>query len=155
MKMGGAEGLGKVYDEEGKLIFDPGERMYGRRGFALAIDRGGGLVRKSMMEQAQWLIYYTNQRIVGLRDMSAQEASGYLATLRPFERSRFEGEGAEQLRVMRFFEVPLKEVVRAQRRRRDTKIVVQPQEPLTLTFEPGGPAARFFSRLLHDYGEEA
>jgi hypothetical protein len=154
MRRGDAEGLGTVYDDEGRLIFQQGERMYGRRGFSMALETAAGPLRKEGWPPAQWLVYYTNVRVVGLRDMTAQENTYYLGTLRPFERARYEGEGAFEHHVLKFLEFPLEEVVRAERRRHDVRLHVQDESArYVLTLEPFGAAARFFARLITEKGE--
>lgn len=149
MLRGAADGRGVLYDFEGKLIFREAERMYGRRGFLVSFEGSGD--RAGASGAQQWLLYYTNQRIVGLRDPTAPEVED-IGSLRPFERQEYGSRGPQ---LLEYFSLELPEVARAERRRNDVRIHLAKGAGIrTMTFEPLGAAARFFSRLVDEKGRE-
>ncbi len=124
--------------------------MYGRRGFLVTFEEGGTFGGSKQMP-LQWLLYYTNQRVVGLRDPKASEVED-IGALRPFERQDYAGGGPG---VLEYFALDLEEVKRAERRRRDVRLVVSDASGSNiLSFEPLGGAARFFARLVSEKAEE-
>ncbi len=144
MRRGSTDGKGTLYDFEGKLIFNEGERMYGRRGFLITFE-GKGLGGGPKAKPLQWLVYYTNQRIVGFRDPTAPEVED-IGTLRPFER---QDHGTGGPIILEYFNVGLDEIKRAQRRRNDVRIeVAEGKATQPVVFQPLGAAARFFDRLV-------
>lgn len=150
MKFGDADGLDVVYDEEAELILSDRERLYGRRGLTVDVLEGGFLRKRPLVTSALHMVFYTNQRIVGLRDMTSQEEEVYLGTLRAIDRDKFLGPQAEEHHVLHYFEYPLREVVAVRKRgRRHLRQIVQDGDRrYELHFRPWGAACRFFSILL-------
>ncbi|MFQ5838380.1 MAG: hypothetical protein ACE5HJ_06320 [Thermoplasmata archaeon] len=150
MKTGDADGLDVVYDDEAQLILSERERLYGRRGLTVDAYELGFLNRKALFDTGLWMIYYTNQRVVGLRDMTNREEEVYLGTLRAIDRSRFIGPQGEAHHVLRYFEFPLKDIVKVDKAgNRYLKLVIQSEDRrYEFRFRPWGAACRFFSVLL-------
>jgi hypothetical protein len=150
MKLGDADGLDVVYDDEAQLILSERERVYGRRGLTIEAYELGRLTRKPLFESGLWMVYHTNQRVVGLRDMTQKEEEVYLGTLRPIDRTRFIGPQAEEHHVLKYFEFPLKDIIRVDKAgNRFLKLVVQSDDGrYEFRFRPWGAACRFFSVLL-------
>jgi hypothetical protein len=150
MRVGDVDGLEVVYDDEAQLILSERERVYGRRGLTIDAYEVGRLSRKPFFETGLWMVYYTNQRIVGLRDMTKREEEVYLGTLRPIDRTRFIGPQAEEHHVLRYFEFPLKDIVTVDKSgNKYLKLVVASEDgKYEFRFRPWGAACRFFSILL-------
>lgn len=150
MRTGDADGLDVVYDDEAQLILSKRERVYGRRGLTLEAYRIGRIGRKPLFESGLWMVYYTNQRVVGLRDMTQKEEEIYLGTLRPIDRARFIGPQAEEHHVLKYFEFPTKDIVKVDKAgTKFLKLMVESEDGrYEFRFRPWGAACRFFSVLL-------
>ncbi len=150
MRFGDADGLEEVYDEEGQLILAERERMYGRRGLTIDAYEVGFLSRKPLVDMSLWMVYYTNQRVVGLRDMTEREEEVYLGTLRPIDRSRFMGPQADAHCVMKYFEFPTKDIERVKKSgKKCLSLFLRGEDHrYEFRFRPWGAACRFFSVLL-------
>lgn len=150
MRIGDADGLDVIYDGEAELILAERERLYGRRGLTLDLYEQGRLSKNPVFTDALWMVFYTNQRIVGLRDMTRQEEAGYLGTLRPIDRTRFLGPQAEAHHVLRYFEFPLRDIqgIGSHRRKSLWLRVADDDGRYEFRFRPWGGASRFFSILL-------
>ncbi len=150
MRTGDADGLDAVYDEEAQLILYDRERLYGRRGLTVSASRVSGLTKTPLIEESLWMVFYTNQRVVGLRDMTQLEEEMYLGTLRPIDRTRFVGPKAEAHNVLRYFEFPSREIIRVGSHRRKYLWLLVDSEKgrYQFRFRPWGGASRFFSNLL-------
>lgn len=150
MKFGDVDGLGVVYDEEAELLLSERERLYGRRGLTIDAFEGGFPRRRPLLTSSLFMVFYTNQRIVGLRDLTAQEEEVYLGTLRAIDRDKFLGPRAQAHHVLSYFAYPLREIVGLRKRgRRHLRQFVQDGERrYEFRYRPWGAACRFFSILL-------
>lgn len=159
MRTGTKEGLHDVYDEEAQLILADRERIYARRGLTLETYRRGFLQREPFLVPGLWYIYYTNQRVLGLRDPSLspeeQTEERYAGTLRAIDRTRYLGPKVEDP-VLEFFAFPLTEIAKVQKRgRRHLTLVVQDEAArYEFRFKPWGAACRFFSVLFRREGAD-
>ncbi len=155
MKFGDADGLDVIYDEEAELLLSERERLYGRRGLTIDVYEGTFLRRRPLLTSSLYMVFYTNQRIVGLRDMTTSEEEVYLGTLRAIDRDKFLGPHAQEHHVLSYFAYPLREIVGVKKRgRRHLKQFIQDGERrYEFRFRPWGAACRFFSILLRK-GEE-
>ncbi len=149
MRIGDVDGLDVVYDEEAQLILSERERLYGRRGLTTSAHEVARLAKRPLFGQGLWMVFYTNQRVVGLRDMTQTEEETYLGTLRPLDRTRFLGPQREAHHVLRYFEFPSKDILKVgSHRRKYLRLLVSHEDGrYEFRFRPWGGAARFFSNL--------
>ncbi|MFQ6012121.1 MAG: hypothetical protein ACE5LS_00535 [Thermoplasmata archaeon] len=152
MKTGSRDGLDVLYDDEAELLLAERERVYARRGLILEAFRGGGLSKRPFLPPGLWMIYHTNQRVVGLRDPKASSKEGqegYAGTLQAIDRTRYLGPKAEES-LLEYFEFPLRDVEKVSKRsRKHLQMVVRSDaERYLLRFRPWGAACRAFSVLL-------
>lgn len=150
MRIGDANGLDLVYDDEAQLILSERERLYGRRGLTIDAYQVARLAKKPLFDQSLWMVFYTNQRVVGLRDMTQTEEEVYLGTLRPLDRTRFIGSHSDAHHVLRYFELPSREILKigSHRRKYLWLLVGHDDNRYEFRFRPWGGASRFFSNLL-------
>ncbi len=150
MKVGDVDGLDVIYDDEAQIILSERERLYGRRGLTTDAYEVGTLSKRPLFTSDLYMVFYTNQRVVGLRDMTLHEEQLYLGTLRAIDRSKFLGPQAEEHHVLRYFEYPLKEVVNVSKvgRKYLRFLLTSSEKRYELHFRPWGAACRFFSILL-------
>lgn len=150
MRIGDRDGLDAIYDEEAQLILSNRERLYGRRGLTVDAYEVSLLTRKPLFVDGLYMVFYTNQRIVGLRDMTQTEEEQYLDTLRPIDRAKFAGSLGEEHHVLSYVEYPLMEVTRVSKV--GTKylrlMVASDNRRYEFRYRPWGAACRFFSTLL-------
>ncbi len=151
MKIGSEEGLDVLYDEEAELILAERERVYARRGLTLESFKKTGLGRRPFLPSGLWLIYYTNHRVVGLRDPegSVPEEEAYAGTLRAIDRTRYMGPRVKD-HIFDFFEFPLRDIGKVTNRsRKHLRMVVQSNgDRYEFRFKPWGAACRAFSVLI-------
>lgn len=151
MKIGSKEGLDVLYDEEAELILAKRERVYARRGLTMEVFRGTGFGKKPFLPSGLWLIYYTNQRVVGLRDPegSVVEDEAYAGTLRAIDRTRYLGPRVRD-HTFEFFEFPLRDIGKVNNRsRKHLRMFVKSNgDRYEFRFKPWGAACRAFSVLL-------
>ena len=151
MKIGSEEGLDVLYDQEAALILAERERVYARRGLTLESFKKSAFSRKPFLPSGLWLIYYTNHRVVGLRDPegSVPEDEAYAGTLQAIDRTRYMGPRLRD-HIFDFFEFPLKEIGKVNNRsRKHLRMVVQSNgDRYEFRFKPWGAACRAFSVLI-------
>ncbi|MFQ5907882.1 MAG: hypothetical protein ACE5JE_03510 [Thermoplasmata archaeon] len=151
MKTGSEEGLDVLYDDTAELILSERERVYARRGLTVEALQGRGLSKKPFLPPGLWMIYHTNQRVVGLRDpkREVEGEEGYAGTLRAVDRSRYLGPKVEA-NILEYFEFPLRDVAKANKRsRKHLRLVVRSEgERYEFRFKPWGAACRAFGVLL-------
>lgn len=151
MKTGSRDGLEVLYDGKAELILAKRERVYARRGLTLEAHQGRGLSKKPFLPSGLWMIYYTNQRVVGLRDpeREADEGETYAGTLRAVDRSRYLGPKVEDS-ILEYFEFSLRDVEKVNKRsRKHLRMVVRSEaERYEFRFRPWGAACRAFSVLI-------
>ncbi|MDX1535120.1 MAG: hypothetical protein R3291_05825, partial [Thermoplasmata archaeon] len=140
-----------LYDEEAELILADRERVYARRGLTMEAYKGTGLGRKPFLPPGLWLIYYTNHRVVGLRDPegSVPEDEAYAGALRAIDRTQYMGPRVKD-HVLEFFEFPLRDIGKVNKRsRKHLKMVVRSEgDRYEFRFRPWGAACRAFSVLI-------
>ncbi|MCJ2519602.1 MAG: hypothetical protein LN412_01460 [Candidatus Thermoplasmatota archaeon] len=150
MKIGDRDGLDAIYDEEAQLILSNRERLYGRRGLTIDAYEVSLLTRKPLFVDSLYMVFYTNQRIVGLRDMTEKEKEQYLGTLSPIDRAKLVGSLGEEHHVLSYVEYPLMEITRVSKV--GTKylrlMVGSDDRSYEFRYRPWGAACRFFSILL-------
>lgn len=154
MKTGDEDGRGVLYDTEAQLILAERERIYARRGLTLEAYRKTGLLGKEpFLDHGLWYIYYTNQRVVGLRDPSIppeeQNEALYAGTLRAIDKTRYIGPKLEDP-TLAYFEFPLTGIAKVKKRgRKHLALVVRDHKgKYEFRFKPWGAACRFFSVML-------
>lgn len=153
MKTGDADGLDVLYDDEAELILANRERVYARRGLTLTALRVAGLRNEPLLPSGLWLVYYTNQRVVGLRDPTSAPPAGegeiYAGTLQAIDRTRYLGPKVED-QILEYFEFPLRDVMKVKKRsRKHLRIFVRHgKERVEFRFKPWGAACRAFSVLI-------
>ncbi len=149
MRIGDADGLDVVYDDEAQVILSERERLYGRRGLTIDAYEVGTLSRKPLFVSGLYMVFYTNHRIVGLRDVAQQEEEVYVGTLRAIDRSRFLAPEGEH-HVLEYFEYPLREIVSVSKAgKKHLRFLVESGgRRYEFRFKPWGAACRFFSVLL-------
>lgn len=154
--MGDADGLDVVYDQEAQLILGERERLYGRRGLTLDAFEGGRFKKEPLFLSSLFMVFYTNQRVIGLRDMTKQEEELYLGTLRAIDRDKFLGPRAEEHHILSFFEYPLREIVAVRKagKRYLRQVVKSDEKRYEFRYRPWGAACRFFSILLRKEEQE-
>lgn len=151
MKTGSEEGLEVLYSQEAELILAERERVYARRGLTVESFRRSGFGRKPFLPPGLWLIYYTNQRVVGLRDpeRSVPEDEAYAGTLRAIDRTQYMGPRVKD-HILDYFEFPLPDIEKVSKRsRKHLRLVVRSSgDRFEFRFRPRGAASRAFSVLL-------
>jgi hypothetical protein len=151
MKIGSEEGLDVLYDQEAALILAERERVYARRGLTVEAFKRTGFGRKPFLTSGLWLIYYTNHRVVGLRDpeRSVPEEETYAGTLRAIDRTRYLGPRVKD-HIFEYFEFPLRDIGKVNNRnRKHLRMVVQSKgDRYEFRFKPWGAACRAFTVLL-------
>ncbi len=151
MRIGSQEGLDVLYDQEAELILAERERVYARRGLTLESFKRTGFRRKPFLPSGLWLIYYTNHRVVELRDPEGgiPEDEAYAGTLRAIDRTRYMGPRVKD-HIFDFFEFPLRDIGKVNNRsRKHLRMVVQSKgDRYEFRFKPWGAACRAFSVLL-------
>ena len=151
MKIGSEEGLDVLYNQEAELLLAERERVYARRGLTLETFQKIGFGRKPFLASGLWLIYYTNHRVVGLRDPEASvpEDEAYAGTLQAIDRTRYMGPRVKD-HIFEFFEFPLRDIGKVTNRsRKHLRMVVQSnRDRYEFRFKPWGAACRAFSVLI-------
>lgn len=154
MDLGAEEGRGEVYDDRAQLILAERERIYARRGLTVeAFTRKRLLGKDPLLETGLWYVYYTNQRVVGLRDPNAppdeEHEELYAGTLRAIDRTRYLGPKLEDP-TLRYFQFALRDIDKVKKRgRKHLRFLVDDEEGrYEFRFRPWGAACRFFSVLL-------
>lgn len=152
MKVGSKEGLEVLYDEEAELILAERERVYARRGLTLEAFKSKGFGREPFIPAGLWLIYYTNHRVVGLRDPegAVPEDEAYAGTLRAIDRTQYLGPRVKD-HILEFFEFPLRDIGKVNKRsRKHLRMVVNSnKDRYEFRFKPWGAACRAFSVLIN------
>lgn len=155
MKTGSQDGLDVVYDDEAELILAKRERVYARRGLTLEALCIGGWSKKAFLPPGLWMIYYTNQRVVGLRDPRVPpEEAGDAGTLRAIDRTQYLGPKVED-NVLEYFEFPLRDVEKVKKgsRKHVRMFVESGEEHYEFRFRPWGAACRAFSVMLRQQSQ--
>jgi hypothetical protein len=151
MKVGSKEGLEVLYDEEAELILAERERIYARRGLTLEAFKRAGFGREPFLPPRLWLIYYTNHRVVGLRDPegAVPEGEAYAGTLKAIDRTQYLGPRVKD-HILEFFEFPLRDIGKVNKRsRKHLRMIVQSNgDRYEFRFKPWGAACRAFSVLI-------